>query len=136
MANPTRTVARLTIIGQELGETVYDEPTEGPVLKRNHARHIFRGDIKGVSVAELLRAVCADDSHSFVGIERVTGKIGDREGTFLLQSSGVVKGELAAGKWFVIPQSGTGHLAGLRGEGSFCANLGEDAQASLDYWFE
>jgi len=36
----------------------------------------------------------------------------------------------------VIPGSGTGQLAGLRGEGGFRANLGESAQINLTYWFE
>ena len=44
--------------------------------------------------------------------------------------------ESFSGDWFVIPGSGTGGLAGLRGEGGFRANLGEGAQVHLDYWFE
>jgi hypothetical protein len=36
----------------------------------------------------------------------------------------------------VIPGSGTGQLAGLRGEGGFRASLGESAQVNLNYWFE
>jgi hypothetical protein len=43
---------------------------------------------------------------------------------------------VVSGEWFVIPGSGTGGLAGLRGEGGFRANLGEGAQVHLDYWFE
>jgi hypothetical protein len=67
-----------------------------------------------------------------MGIERVTGQIGGRQGTFLLQDAGTI----VSGDWFVIPRSGTGQLAGLRGEGGFRANLGEGAQVHLDYWFE
>ena len=73
---------------------------------------------------------------SFVGIERVTGTLGGRTGTFLLQDAGTVQGSIVSGEWFVIPGSGTGQLAGLRGEGGFRANLGEGAQVHLDYWFE
>ena len=43
---------------------------------------------------------------------------------------------MVSGTWFVIPGSGTGGLAGLRGEGGFTANLGQDAEVTLDYWFE
>ena len=43
---------------------------------------------------------------------------------------------MVSGTWFVIPGSGTGGLAGLRGEGGFAANLGQDAEVTLDYWFE
>jgi hypothetical protein len=41
-----------------------------------------------------------------------------------------------SGDWFVIPGSGTGQLAGLRGTGGFRAGLGEGTQAHLAYWFE
>jgi len=33
--------------------------------------------------------------------------------------------QIVSGDWFVIPGSGTGGLAGLRGEGGFRASLGE-----------
>lgn len=41
-----------------------------------------------------------------------------------------------SGTWFVVAGSGTGELSGLRGEGGFRAALGENAQVTLDYWFE
>jgi Protein of unknown function (DUF3224) len=47
-----------------------------------------------------------------------------------------VTGSVVAGDWFVVPGSGTGELAGLRGEGGFRANLGENAAVHLDYWFD
>lgn len=66
----------------------------------------------------------------------MTGLIAGRGGTFLLQDAGAVDGSVVSGTWFVIPGSGTGGLAGLRGEGGFTANLGEGADVTLDYWFE
>jgi hypothetical protein len=77
-----------------------------------------------------------DGSASFVGIERIAGKVAGRQGTFLLQHAGTVGDNIVSGGWFVIPGSGTGELAGLRGESGFRANLGEGAQVHLDYWFE
>jgi hypothetical protein len=47
-----------------------------------------------------------------------------------------VEGDIVSGDWFVIPGSGTGALAGLRGTGTFRANLGKDSGITLDYWFE
>jgi hypothetical protein len=114
----------------------YDESAEGPVLTRIHVEESFSGDIAGDGVVEFLQASRADGSASFVGIERVTGTIGGRSGTFLLQDAGTVEGRVVSGEWFVIPGSGTGELAGLRGEGGFSANLGEGAQVHLDYRFE
>ena len=114
----------------------YDQPAEGPALTRIHVEESFDGDITGDGVVEFLQAAQADGSASFVGIERVTGAVGGRHGTFLLQDAGTVAGSIVSGVWFVIPGSGTGGLAGLRGEGGFRANLGEGAQVHLDYWFE
>jgi len=59
--------------------------------------------------------------------------VGGRTGTFLLQDAGTVAGGIVSGDWFVIPGSGTGGLAGLRGTGGFRADLGEGAQVHLDY---
>jgi len=130
----TRASAAITVHKYE--PATYDEPAEAPVLARIHVEESFSGDISGDGVVEFLQAARADGSGSFVGIERVTGTVAGREGTFLLQDAGTVEGNVVSGEWFVIPGSGTGGLAGLRGEGGFRANLGEDAQVHLDYWFE
>ncbi|OLB63913.1 MAG: hypothetical protein AUI10_13385 [Actinobacteria bacterium 13_2_20CM_2_72_6] len=114
----------------------YDQPGEGPALTRIHVEESFSGDIEGDGVVEFLQVAGADGSASFVGIERVTGSVAGREGTFVLQDSGTVEGDIVSGEWFVVPGSGTGGLAGLRGTGGFRAKLGESAQVHLDHWFE
>ena len=114
----------------------YDEPADGPALTRIHVEESFSGDITGDGAVEFLQAARADGSASFVGIERVTGELGGRSGTFLLQDAGTVRDNIVSGDWVVVPGSGTGQLAGLRGEGGFRADLGESAQVTLDYWFE
>jgi hypothetical protein len=131
-----RTHASGSISVHEYEPAAYDEPAEGPALTRIRVQESFSGDISGEGVVEFLQAAGADGSASFVGIERVTGTLGGRTGTFLLQDAGTVQGSIVSGDWFVIPGSGTGQLAGLRGEGGFRANLGENAQVHLDYWFE
>lgn len=130
----TRATAVITVHKYE--PATYDEPAEGPALARIHVEESFSGDISGDGLVEFLQAARADGSASFVGIERVTGTVAGREGTFLLQDAGTVEGNAVSGEWFVIPGSGTGGLAGFRGEGGFRANLGEGAQVHLDYWFE
>ena len=131
-----RTHASAVITVHKYEPGAYDEPAEGPVLTRIHVEESFAGDISGDGVVEFLQAAGADGSASFVGIERITGTLGGRTGTFLLQDAGTVQGSIVSGEWFVIPGSGTGQLAGLRGEGGFRANLGEGAQVHLEYWFE
>ena len=85
---------------------------------------------------EFLQTQRSDDEASFVGVERVTGSIGGKSGTFVFQDEGTLKGTTVSGTWFVVPGSGTGELRGLRGEGGFKAELGQGADFTLDYWFE
>ena len=132
----TRTRASAVITVHVYQPVAYDEPAEGPALTRIHVEEHFTGDISGEGVVEFLQAAAADGSASFVGIERITGTVGGRTGTFLLQDAGTVQGSMVSGDWFVVPGSGTGQLAGRRGAGGFSANLGESAQVHLDYWFE
>jgi len=132
----TKTRANAVIKVHNYEPAAYDEPAEGPALSRIHVEESFSGDISGDGVVEFLQAARSDGSASFVGIERVTGTVAGRNGTFLLQDAGIVQDNIVSGDWFVIPGSGTGKLAGLRGTGGFRANLGEGAQVHLDYWFE
>lgn len=130
----TRAQAVVTVLNYQ--PTVYDEPTEGPVLSRIHVEESFSGDITGAGVAQIIQAARADGFASFAGIERVTGEIGGQRGTFLFQVAGTVQGNRVDGGLSVIAGSGTGELAGFRGEGGFRATFGRLGQAHLDYWFE
>ena len=114
----------------------YEEIDDGPNLVEIHVTETFSGDIDGEGVVRFLQAVREDGSASFVGIERVTGKIAGRQGSFLLQDAGTLAGNTVKGDWFVVPGSGTNELNGLRGDGGFTAALGEGADITLDYWFE
>jgi uncharacterized protein DUF3224 len=128
--------ANAVITVRKYEPSAYDEPVDGPVLTRIHVEESFSGDLEGDGVVEFLQAGRADGSASFVGMERITGALGGKQGSFLLQDAGTVEGNIVSGDWFVVPGSGTGQLVGLRGTGGFRANLGEGAQVHLDYWFE
>jgi hypothetical protein len=115
----------------------YDQPADGPALVRIHVEESFTGDISASGVATFLQALQPDGSGSFCGLERVTGAIDGRAGTFVLEDAGTLTSEgSVSGTWFVVPGSGTGELAGLRGEGGFSAALGQNADVELTYWFE
>ncbi len=131
-----RTRASAVITVHKYEPSAYDEPADGPALTRIHVQESFSGDIQGDGIVEFLQAGRADGSASFAGLERVTGELAGRQGTFVLQDTGTVDGGIVSGDWFVVPGSGTGQLAGLRGDGGFRANLGEGADVHLDYWFE
>lgn len=135
MSSAERTSATAKIKVHSYEPQTYED-TGGTDLVEIHVTEAFHGDIEGQGVVRFLQAIRPDGSASFVGIERVTGSVGGRAGTFLLQDTGTVEGSVVSGMWFVIPGSGTGDLAGLRGEGGFTASLGEDADVTLQYWFD
>jgi Protein of unknown function (DUF3224) len=114
----------------------YEEPTDGPKLNELHVTETFTGDVQGEGRARMLQAQRDDGSASFCAIERVSGTLDGRTGTFLLQDEGGLQGTKVKGTWVVIPGSGTGALTGLRGDGTFEAELGQHASYVLQYWFE
>ncbi|MGB9179251.1 MAG: DUF3224 domain-containing protein [Pyrinomonadaceae bacterium] len=102
--------------------TDYDEPQDGPKLARVSVKKVYRGEIEGESTAELLTCQGADGSAAYVAIERVTGRIGERAGTFVLQHNAIHNSaDPASSKavGIVVPNSGTGDLRGLRGTAEF-----------------
>jgi hypothetical protein len=73
----------------------------------------------------MLRTAGARSRVSAIGVGRHLPRQLRRRGITVLE------GNTVRGDWFVIPGSGTGQLAGLRGEGGFHADLGEGAQVHL-----
>ncbi len=117
-------------------EKPYSEINEGPKLTRASVTKSFRGDIEGEGTLEYLMIHRDDGSASFVGLERVVGRVGDRSGSFVLQHTGTFEGGTAKATWFVVPGSGTGDLRGLRGEGGFASAHAEHYPITLEYDFE
>jgi Protein of unknown function (DUF3224) len=77
----------------------------------------FRGDLEGTSRGQMLTAMTAvEGSAGYVAIERVSGTLHGRAGTFMLQHSGTMDRGAARLVISVVPDSGTGELVGLTGE--------------------
>jgi hypothetical protein len=131
-----RQQARGTIAVKTYEPTSYDQRADAPTLVEIHVTEDFSGDVSGTGEVRFLQALRSDGFASFCGIERVVGSIAGRQGTFLLQDAGTLEGNRVSGSWFVLPGSGSGELSGLRGEGGFEAQLGQNATWTLDYWFE
>lgn len=77
----------------------------------------FSGDLEGSSVGEMLSAMGGvKGSAGYVAIEKVTGKLGGKSGTFVLQHSGSMDRGAPSLAVTVVPDSGTGELTGLSGK--------------------
>lgn len=96
-------------------EQPYDEQ-DGIRLSRTRVVKRFRGEIEGESTAELVMAVAGDDSAAYVGVERVTGRVNGREGSFVYLHTATAAGGAQSASWPVVDGSGTGELAGISGQ--------------------
>jgi uncharacterized protein DUF3224 len=125
--------AKITVRGSEVEP--YDQ-SASPALVEVRLTETFAGDIEGESPVRALQALRGDKSASLVSMQRFRGKLGGRQGTFVLQGSEIVENGKITARWFVVPGSGTGDLSGLRGEGGFEGDFGKGSDGTLDYWFE
>jgi hypothetical protein len=132
----TRTRAEASIVVQSFEAKPYDQSVSPPLLEIRLSE-TFTGSMEGESTAARALQVQRDDrSASLVSMARFRGRLGRRQGTFVLQGAGTVEDGKIELAWFVVPGSATGDLAGLRGEGGFVGKFGEGSTGTLDYWFE
>ena len=76
----------------------------------------FHGDLEGTSKGEMLAAGTAvKDSAGYVAIERVSGTLHRRKGSFTLQHNGIANRGVNTLSVTVVPDSGTDELTGLAG---------------------
>lgn len=76
----------------------------------------FHGDLEGTSLGEMLSAgTSTPGSAGYVAIERVSGRLHGRSGTFVLLHRGLMDRGTPELSVTVVPDSGTGELVGLRG---------------------
>lgn len=76
----------------------------------------FHGDIEGTSQGDMLHAAgSAPGSAGYVAIERISGTLHGRTGSFVLQHSGTMTRGLPHLTISVGPDSGTDQLIGLAG---------------------
>ena len=87
-----------------------------PLLGRFSIEKQFQGDLAGASRAEMLSArTSIENSAGYVAIEKVTGTLGGKKGSFVLQHSGTMNRGTQNLEVTVVPDSGTGELVGITG---------------------
>jgi len=128
MAQDTQTTITVPFEITSFEHAPYDEPAEGLPMGRGTVHKRFSGRLEGTSVTEMLTVGEA----GYVASERVQGTLEGRTGTFALQHGGVddESGQRAFGH--VVPGSGTGELAGLRGDAAY-AHDEAGARLTLSY---
>ncbi len=94
-----------------------DDQAEEAMLGRMSIDKQFHGDLEATSRGQMLTAGTAvTGSAGYVAIERVSGTLHGRRGTFVLQHSGTMTRGVPQLSVTVVPDSGTGELVGLAGQ--------------------
>jgi hypothetical protein len=93
------------------------DTAEGTSIGRLALDKTFSGDLVATSRGEMLSARSLEHPNSagYVAIERVTGVLAGRQGSFVLQHTGTMDRGTPSLTISVVPDSGSGGLAGLRG---------------------
>ena len=89
---------------------------DGVQFARSHIDKTFYGDIEATSSVEMLSVRTDAGGAGYVGLERITGKVHGQEGSFGLLHIGTMTEDDQWSRWPISPGSGTGALAGIRGE--------------------
>lgn len=101
----------VTMTPEPVGDVV-----DGVSLGRLQLTKKFEGALTATSTATMLAArTSLPGSAGYVAIERVTGTLLQKKGTFVLQHSGIMTRGAKSLSVTVVPDSGTGELAGLAG---------------------
>jgi hypothetical protein len=123
-----RTVASATNVGAmyhahgSFDVKITPQPPDNDVSKAANLGRMtidkqFHGDLEGTSKGEMLSAMSADVKNSgvYVAIERVTGTVAGRQGSFVLHHTGIMDRGQQHLTITVAPDSGTDGLKGITG---------------------
>ncbi|MBT2117653.1 DUF3224 domain-containing protein [Dyella sp. LX-66] len=106
---------------------------EAAALGRQTIDKQFHGDLQGSSLGEMLAVMDKNTgSGAYVALERVTGTLDGRQGSFVLMHSATMTRGAPALSVTVVPDSGSGELQGL--SGTLAIHI--DAKGAHSYTFD
>jgi hypothetical protein len=111
-------------------EHAFDDSDGGVKLTEAVVAKAYTGDIDGTSSTRWLMTYAPDETAVFIGLERITGRVGDAEGTLVLQHVGEFRDGAATATLTVV--GAAGGLAGASGSGDFRADPGGSIALHLD----
>ena len=94
-----------------------EDKGDGCTMGRMSLDKQYHGDLEATAKGEMLYASSAgvQSSGSYVAVERVTGKLHGKSGSFALAHKGTMSGGTQHMDITVVPDSGSGELAGITG---------------------
>ncbi len=94
-----------------------DEKTNDPLLGRMSIDKHYHGELEATGTGQMLTGGdYKTGSAGYVAMEKVTGTLQGRTGTFLMQHSGTLTQGAQQLSITIVPGTGTGQLAGIAGK--------------------
>ncbi len=92
----------------------------------------YHGDLEGTGKGQMLTGgISASKSGAYVAIEKFTGTLQGRTGTFVLHHTGIMTNGKPDLTILIAPDSGTGQLVGIAGK--MTVNIAADGKHSYDF---
>lgn len=114
--------------------TAQDDKSDDPLLGRLALDKQYHGDLEGTGKGQMLTAGTAiKGSGAYVAIEKFTGTLKGRSGTFILQHQGTMAQNVPQLSVSIVPDSGTGELKGIAGKMSISIAPGGKHSYDLEY---
>lgn len=114
--------------------TPQDDKSDDPLLGRMTLDKQYHGDLDATGKGQMLTAGSAvKGSGVYVAIEKVTGTLEGRTGTFVLQHTGTMTQNTPQLTITVVPDSGTGQLTGITGKMTIIIAAGGKHSYNLEY---
>ena len=102
-------------------------------LTRAKVNKSYHGDISADSLTEWLMSYSDDGTACFVGLERIIGTVGEREGTLVVQHVGRFEDGAATAELTVVGGACSGELHGVTGSGTFVADPAGKVSLQLSF---
>lgn len=114
--------------------TPQDDKSGDAALGRMTIDKQYHGNLEATGKGQMLTAgTDVKGSGAYVAIERVTGTLNGRTGSFVLQHSGTMTKGVPQLTISVVPDSGTGQLAGIAGKMNII--IAADGKHSYDFGY-
>lgn len=95
----------------------FEDAPAGSQLGRMTINKVITGDLQATTVGQMLSAMTVvKGSAGYVALEVVTGTLHGRTGSFAMMHTGVMDRGAPSLAIRIVPDSGTGELAGISGE--------------------
>lgn len=101
----------------------YDETTGDQTLSRGTVKKTFSGAVQGASVGEILMFSATDGSAAYTVLDRLDVELDGRKGAFVaIHGATHTPNDTSRALGQIVPNSGTGELAGISGAIEFTQN--------------